>query len=308
VTLGLALVLPSRAWLRTPGGRFALVTALAGYAPALIAGEGNLGAARNWDLFAGPSLVLPVLGLLLVLALPESRPRSRILVAALAASAFVCVPWTALNMDLARTEARVAALPLGHGRGAAMLGTRALNAGDLARAERLFTSALAQDSLNLNAWSGLGLARARAGRWSEALEPLARAAELGAGAPQYRRDLAVLHMRLERWASASADWQQLLSSAPADRAAWFGLAEAQSRLGHADSSAWALAAAAERLPGDAEVSRALADAYARWVATCGVRGDRLGFALAWGTFTRRFPDDPRVSQWRARAEALLAPR
>src|SRR5262249_34964146 len=52
VAAALATALPSRAWLATPAGRFLGVAALTLYAPAFLIGEGNLGAARNWDLFA----------------------------------------------------------------------------------------------------------------------------------------------------------------------------------------------------------------------------------------------------------------
>jgi tetratricopeptide (TPR) repeat protein len=174
----LAVLLPVREVLRRPSGRFLALAAITLYAPALLLGEGNLGAARNWDLFAAPSLAIALFAVLAMLAVEPAAVRHRLLCAALAASLAQAVPWTALNLDRARTEARVAALPMTGGRSAAMLGTTALNAGDLPRAEQWFLRALAQDSLNLNALSGLGVARARLGKYVEAEAPMALAARL----------------------------------------------------------------------------------------------------------------------------------
>jgi len=203
------------------------------------------------------------------------------------------------------TEARVAALPLGGGRAAAMLGTAALNDGDLPRAERWFGASLAEDSLNVNALSGLGLARARAGRLVEAEPLLARVVELKPGTPQYHRDLATLYMRTGRWQAASAQWQAALPLEPRAREAWLGLSASLAQAGRPDSSVYALLAAREALPADPGIASALADACALWVASAGERGDSRDFARAWAVFSSRFPEDARVRAWRPRAEALL---
>jgi tetratricopeptide (TPR) repeat protein len=295
---------PLRAVLAGPGGRFLAIAAVTMYAPALLTGAGNLGAARNWDLFAAPATVLPLLALRAMLALPPPA-RERLLLAALAASLAQAVPWTVLNLSRDATEARVAALPLGGGRSAAMLGTTALNAGDLPRAERWFMASLAEDSLNVNALSGLGLARARADRLAEAEPLLARVVVLKPETPQYHRDLAALYMRTGRWGEASAQWQAALPLDPGARDAWLGLAAALGQAGRRDSSVYALVAAREALPADSGIASALADACALWVASAGERGDRAEFARAWTVFTTRCPNDPRVRAWQPRADALL---
>jgi tetratricopeptide (TPR) repeat protein len=186
-----------------------------------------------------------------------------------------------------------------------MLGTAALNAGDLQRAERWFEASLAEDSLNVNALSGLGLARARAGRLGEAEPLLARVVELKPATPQYHRDLATLYMRTGRWGAASAEWQAALPLEPQSREAWLGLSASLAQAGRRDSSVYALLAAREALPADPGIASALADACALWVASAGQRGDRAEFARAWGVFSSRCPDDARVRDWRPRAEALL---
>ena len=295
---------PLRGTLAGASGRFLAVAAITLYAPALLTGAGNLGAARNWDLFAAPATVLPLFALRALLALAPAA-RDRLLLAALAISLAQALPWTALNMDRDATEARVAALPLGGGRSAAMLGTAALNAGDLPRAERWFEASLAEDSLNVNALSGLGLARARAGRLAEAEPLLARVVALKPGTAQYHRDLATLYMRIARWGPAAAEWQEALPLEPTAREAWLGLSAALAESGRRDSSVYALLAGREALPADRAIAQALADACALWVASAGERGDRAEFARAWAVFESRFPDDPRVRGWRPRAEALL---
>ena len=305
VALLAGAVRPMRDALAGAGGRFLALAGVTMYAPALLTGAGNLGAARNWDLFAAPATVLPLFALRALVPL-EPAARQRLLLAVLASSLAQSIPWTALNMQRDATEARVAALPLGGGRSQAMLGTAALNAGDLARAERWFAASLAEDSLNVNALSGLGLARARAGRLAEAEAPLTRVVELKPETPQYHRDLATLYMRTGRWAAASAQWQAALPLDPRARDAWLGLAAALAQAGRRDSSVYALIAARERLPADPGIARALADACALWVASAGERGDRDEFARAWAVFVSRCPDDDRVRDWRPRAEALLA--
>jgi tetratricopeptide (TPR) repeat protein len=295
---------PMRDALASPSGRFLALAAVTLYGPVLLIGAGNLGAARNWDLFAAPATVVPLVALRAMLALPPA-PRQRLLLAALAASLAQDIPWTALNMSREATEARVAALPLGGGRSQAMLGTAALNDGDLPRAERWFAASLAEDSLNVNALSGLGVARARAGQLDQAEPLLARVVELKPGTAQYHRDLATLYMRTRRWSAASAQWQAALPLEPHARESWLGLASSLAQAGRPDSSVYALLAAREALPADPEIARALADACAMWVASAGEKGDRAEFARAWTVFSTRFPDDDRVRAWRPRAEALL---
>ena len=304
--LALLLAPPWRRW--GARGIFLLAAAVACYGPLFLTGEGNLGAARNWDLFAGPALAVSFAGLVLLL---ETGPRAvahRLLLAALAASLAQTIPWTALNMDVAATRARIAALPLGHGRSAAMLGTSDMNAGRNDSAEGWFRRALAEDSLNVNAWSGLGLVLARTGRYAEAEPAFRRVVFMKPSVPGYREDLAALYMRQERWAAAAATLQDVLALDPARARAWRDLAEAMRRMGRADSAVYALTAAVGAVGADPELRRALADAYAMWVASAGQRGDVEEFARAWTGFQARYPDDPRVTAWAPRAQAMLSGR
>ena len=233
VLLVLVLGLPQR--LRGARGVFLLLAALGCYGPALLTGEGNLGAARNWDLFAGPSLAVAFAGLLLLLETEGLAVRQRLLLAALAASLAQAGAWTALGMNAEATRARVASLPLGRGRGAAMLGTDDMNAGRDVAALQWFERAIAEDSLNVNDWSGLGVVLARNGRYAEAEPALRRVVYLKPAVTIYRQDLAVLYMREQRWAEAAGQWQSALFVDHTLTQAWLGLAEAM-RQQDADSA------------------------------------------------------------------------
>ena len=158
----------------------------------------------------------------------------------------------------------------------------------------------------MNAWSGLEIVLARNGRYAEAEPALRRVVALKPAVAIYRQDLAVLYMREQRWADAAGQWQSALFVDHTLSPAWLGLAEAMRQQGHVDSAVYAMTAAVRERPGDAELTRALADGYAFWVASAGQRGDVADFARAWEGFSSQFPDDARVQQWRPRAEAMLA--
>jgi len=108
------------------------------FVPSLLTGAGNLGAARNWDLFAAPSVAPALCGILLVTDRLGGREKRRLLLGLVAVSLFHTVPWVALNADFDRTVERIAALPLGQARGETLLGTYHLNRGELGQAERWF--------------------------------------------------------------------------------------------------------------------------------------------------------------------------
>src|SRR2546426_10109659 len=124
----LLATLPSGKMVRTPRGVFLLAATAAFFAPLPLIGAGNLGAARNWDLFSAPSVAPTLAGLFLICRFVEGPRARRLLGALLVLSCFHTLPWLALNTDVHRAAARVATLPLGEGRSEATLGTYLLNA------------------------------------------------------------------------------------------------------------------------------------------------------------------------------------
>lgn len=294
----LLLLLPGARFARGAKGAFLLVGAAAYLAPALITGEGNLGAARNWDLYAAPATVWALCGLTLITDCVDLGQARRLLLGLLAVSLFHTAPWIALNTCFQRTTARVLALPLDAGRGEMMLGTHYLNAGDLAQAERWLRASVARDSTSVNSQSGLGLALARQEKLDAALPPLAAAVRLKPASPQLRSDLITLLLRRQRWEAAAAELQALVTLTPQDRRAWLTLADCRLRLAEPDSAAFTLEAGLREFPRDPEMTSLLGDAYELWVVRHGQRTEWAAARRALALFERRFPGDPRVERLR----------
>jgi tetratricopeptide (TPR) repeat protein len=295
----LLVLLPGARFARGARGAFLLAGTAAYLAPALLTGEGNLGAARNWDLHAAPAAIWAMTGLLLVAETLDPRQARRLLLALLAVSLFHTAPWIALNASFGRTAARVLALPLPPGRGEMMLGTHYLNAGDLPPAERWLRVAVARDSTNVNAQSALGLALARQERLDAAQAPLTAAVRLKPASPQLRADLVTLLLRRAQWRGAAAELRALVTLTPRDHRAWLTLADCHLKLAEPDSAAFVLEAGLGELPGDPEMTGLLGDAYESWVVRHGQRAEWAEARRALELFERRFPGDPRAARLRA---------
>ncbi|MBI5711736.1 MAG: hypothetical protein HZC42_15745 [Candidatus Eisenbacteria bacterium] len=198
--LGLFLFLPAalataRAW-RDPRVAFALAAGAGYLAACWIAGDSNLGYARNWDLLAPSGLVFATGALLLLLrAAPGGLPGGA-LVLALAVSLFHTVPWVAVNACERRALARFETLPLGLGRVESTLGYwQALN-GRPVEAERWLRQAVEVAPGNVRAWGFLGKLEAERGRFAPAARAYAEAVRLRPDVPEYRRGLAQARERL----------------------------------------------------------------------------------------------------------------
>ncbi|HKQ59305.1 MAG TPA: tetratricopeptide repeat protein [Candidatus Eisenbacteria bacterium] len=236
---------------------FLLVGAAALLGPRLVMGEGALGAARDWDIFAAPALVAPLAGLTLALSALDDRRARALMLALLAASLFHTVPWIALNNSVERTMARVERLPLTHGRGETMIGTYYLNQGELRKAERWFRLAIASDPMNSNSQSGLGLALARQNRLAEALGPMVAAVRLRPNVVTYQDDLISLFLALERWDQAASALRLRLKYEPRHVLSWVTLAECAARAGNVDRAVSILEEAQGVLGDNPDVAAAL---------------------------------------------------
>src|SRR4029077_4104698 len=119
-----------------PRTGFLLACSAGWLAACLVAGDSNLGYARNWDLLAPASLVLTVAGLGLLF--PDARAAAAgraALGVMLAVSLFHTAPWVAVNASLPRSIARFESLPLGLGRVESTLGYWSAREGDTKQAE-----------------------------------------------------------------------------------------------------------------------------------------------------------------------------
>jgi tetratricopeptide repeat protein len=295
-----ALVAVSLGWraIRTPTGLFFLAGIAALLGPCLLTGEGNLGAARNWDLFAAPALILPLAGLTLLLDRLDPARARRVMIALVAASAFHTLPWIVLNTDMQRTVDRIARLPFTGGRGEIMIGTHYLNEGKLQLAEHWFRLGLQRDFDNANGQSGLGLALARQGRLGEALGPMIAATRLRPGVVTYQDDLIALFLSLRRWEDAAAVLRDRLAAEPRDVDSWKMLAQLRARAGDPDGAVDVLEEACRQMPSDVSLQQALGQAYFWAVVQHGRRQEWSQAHSQLDRFAATFPGDPRVRQLR----------
>jgi Flp pilus assembly protein TadD len=297
---------------RLPAGRtaalaFAVAGSVAFVVPSLLTGDGNLGPARNWDLFAAPGVVVAFTGVLALLLGTDRAQARRLLLAVAAVSLFHALPWVALNASFERTVARVLVLPLGLGRNAMMLGTHHLNAGEHDQAARWFARAVAEDSLNANSQSGLGVSLARRGAYGAALGPMEAAVRLRPNVAQYRKDLGALLLTLDQCARAVAEWEAARGLEPGAAGNWAGLAFALRCAGEPERAVAAAEEGLRRFPEDGALRAELAAAYDRWVATLGAQGRLAEARSALAAFAARFPADPRVAVLRRALDEAGAP-
>lgn len=286
------------AFLRTSSGAFLGSGALAATAPVLLAGPGNLGAARNWDLLAAGAIV-PALFTIVWVSRGASSATSRPLVGLLlVVSAFHTIPWIALNASFTATANRIAHLPLGNGRGETMLGTHYLNANALPEAELWFRRAVGRAPDNPNAESGLGLALARQNRYEDAVAPMSAAVRLKPDESQYRHDIVTLLLQLERWENAARHLEALVGLDPENRLAWHTLVHLRLRLGEPDTAAFVARSGLRVHPGDRALSDALSDALAMQVTMHRVRNDEARASRSLRALEAAFPLDPRLEHLR----------
>src|SRR5438093_3247351 len=116
---------------------FAAVAGLGYAAACAVAGDSNLGYARNWDLLAPAGVAFTAAGLGLLR--PAFRPAGlwpRALLLGAALSVFHTAPWIALNANETRAVERFATLPLGRGRTENTIAFWYAERGDFAAAKR----------------------------------------------------------------------------------------------------------------------------------------------------------------------------
>lgn len=218
-------------------------------AVALIAGDSNLGYARNWDLLAPAGFAMAVAGL--ALWLPQfSRPATaRVgLALAVAISLFHTAPWIGVNASSSRALQRFTTLPLELGRVESTVGYWYGLQGDTARAERWLVRALERNPGNVRAHVELGALYSQRGDPRRAALAYRAAIALRPESDEFRLQWIGAMLRAGQPAAALPEAERLVQRQPRNPRFWtvYGIALLGSA--RADSARHAFAAASRSAP------------------------------------------------------------
>jgi tetratricopeptide (TPR) repeat protein len=209
--LGVWLFLPALAVARSArragsAAAWLLIVAAAGYlAACIVAGDSNLGYARNWDLLAPAGIVFTAAGLGLFMMVGERAGRlGPVLGVALALSLFHTLPWIAINASFERSFERLKTLPLGFGRTGTAVGRWYLVNGDAVSARAWLVKALDEYPSNNNAHFLMGMLYEGEGDLPRAAIAYGAAVQLRPDKAEYRARLAGVLDRLGRHAEAES--------------------------------------------------------------------------------------------------------
>jgi hypothetical protein len=209
-----------------------------------IAGDSNLGYARNWDLLAPLAFVTAVAALGLAAArVHDPRQWRAVLVLVFAVSVFHTAPWVAVNASETRSTDRFATLPLGLGRVESTLGLWHLMNDRLDPAERWLVRSLDAWPTNVRAHQFLGEVYIRQHRYDRAVLACQAAARLRPDRADLAAREVVALLLAGRASEADSLGRDLLAGVPTDAGAWTARAAVARALGHPRADAGALARA-----------------------------------------------------------------
>jgi tetratricopeptide (TPR) repeat protein len=241
--LGLWLFVPALALLafaagwRSARGIFFAAAGASYLGVAWLAGDSNLGYARNWDLIAPAGLVFTAAGLGLFLAVAPAR---RALVSALACASLVSLyhtaPWIATNASVDRSLARLQTLPLGMGRTEVLVSSWYTRQGQPEEAHRWLERAVAANPQNNNAHYLLGADYFEAGDMPRAADAFATAVRLRPDKVMFRQMLIMSLFGCGRGAEATPHLEFLLKQGPGTAADWALYGEALKAAGRSEEA------------------------------------------------------------------------
>ena len=260
--LGLFLLLPvagaalgGRAW-REARVHFLLVLGAGYLIASLIAGPGNLGMARNWDLLAPAGFVFTLAGLTLALRAPwplDDLRRWLLMLACL--SLFHTVPWVALNASFDRAFERLKILPLGQGRAESTVGYWYLTRGREQEAADWFVRSLQINPNNNIAAFNLGVIAMRHQDYGTAIQAFGSAVQARPTMQSYRLALVDALVRTGELPYARTQLDTLLVQNPGEPTYWAASSIVWLGLGKPDSSLAAVREADRLAPGEPRLGR-----------------------------------------------------
>ena len=232
-------------------GAFLLVFGTCFLLASIIAGDSNLGVARNWDLLAPAGFVFTIGGLGLALQAGwATSARQRWLVLLAAVSLFHTVPWIANNASFDRAFARFKTLPLGLGRAPAVVGNLYLERGQVDSASVWFRRALDENPANNLASFQLGRIAMSRDDFGQATRAFQAAVQARPSTESYRYLLTSALVHSGRTDEARLEIDHLLATHPAEPIYWAASSVVWQCQGDRDSSLAALARADQLAPGD----------------------------------------------------------
>jgi Tfp pilus assembly protein PilF len=226
----------------------------------LIAGDSNLGYARNWDLLAPWAMVMAACGLALLPALvPDGATLRRVLVVLTLASAVHTMGWVAVNASQAASIARFTTLPLGMGRVESTLGYNHLLRGDPANAERWLSRSLTANPANLRAHLHFGILFMEQKRYDLAVEAWRSVVALRPASAEYGLDLAEALLLSGDLPAAAAELKRVLKLDPRSARARLRYATVLIDLGRVGEARDVLGGALQAVSENAECKAARSD-------------------------------------------------
>lgn len=241
--LGLLLFIPAMItiWIAKRWRRVAvafLVTVALGYlAAAWLAGDSNLGYARDWDVWAPAGLTMTVAGLGLFLSVgPSSRGAMTALLCALVLSIYHTAPWIVVNASPTRSLARLKTLPLGMGRTEVLVSQWYRERGDDRERRLWLEKATREYPRNNNAHYLLGIYYEEIGDMKRAAESFRRAVELRPDKVLFHQRLADALIATERYEETIPHFEFELTRDPDNAARWMLFGETLRKAGRADAA------------------------------------------------------------------------
>ncbi|MEE9269771.1 MAG: tetratricopeptide repeat protein [Candidatus Krumholzibacteria bacterium] len=209
---------------------YLMVAGAAYLAVSWLAGDSNLGYARNWDLLAPGAPICTAAGLGLFLSLGNGLPGARRAMPVLACAALVSLyhtaPWVATNASSERSFERLKTLPLGLGRTEVLVGKWYSWQGALDDAQLWFEKAVHVNPRNNNAYYLLGLVHWDRGEMPAAAAAFARAVRLRPDKVLFRERLVQALRARERYEETLPHIEFVLEHKPQDVNYWIYYGEA----------------------------------------------------------------------------------
>ena len=244
----MALRLPGRGSIATV---FFLTLGITYAAACVVAGDSNIGYARNWDLLAPAGICFTAAALyFFVRHVPPSVMAGRLLVFALVVSCIHVVPWVWINHNEALAARRFESLPLGLGRTEVVIGNWHFRNGRSEEATRWFERATEVNPNSAPAYAFLGMLLVQEGRYEDARKAQWKAVTLRPDKREFRHNYVMTLVELEHDMEALPHLQRLIQDNPGQPLYWQLAIDILVRLGRADEARMLLQKYDEFFPDD----------------------------------------------------------